>query len=336
MDLLPGRCFSDFQEKNKHMIIHGGDYEHTLTVTSLQRGIGLEYRPTPIPQLFPKVLQRQPFDVCEFSLANYLMMRNRGVDWLTAVPVFPNRAFRHGTLMVRKDSPITGFAELRGKKIGIADYSMTGGVWTRGLLAEIYGIHWNEFDWFSTSQPRFAPPASVRISLVEDDLEDMLDAGKIDALIDPASRDGVLPWGRRRFRPLLQGHETHEFDYYRETGIFPIHHTIVLDKAAIARAPSLPTAVFDAYCQSMSAAKERRLGASFLPWANTTWGRVMNVFDEEPLQYGLSPANVLVINKLQDYLFEQELIDRRMTLSELFAPLGDMTAPKERGELLLE
>lgn len=313
------------------MIIHGGDYEHTLAVTSRQRGIGLEYRPTPIPQLFPKVLQRQPFDVCEFSLANYLMMRDRGADWLTAIPVFPNRAFRHGTPIVRRDSTITSFAQLRGKKVGIADYSMTGGVWTRGLLAEVYGVHWTEFDWISTSQPRFAPPSDVRITLVEDDLEDMLDAGRIDALIDPAGRDGTLPWARRRFRPLLEGHEAHELDYYRQTGIFPIHHTIVLDRGAVALEPALPAAVYDAYCHSMSAAKQRRLGASFIPWANTAWGRVMNLFDEEPLQYGLSPANVRVIGKLLDYLLDQQLIARRMELSELFAPLEDTGLPPGQG-----
>lgn len=306
------------------MIIHGGDYEHTLSVTSEQRGLGLVYLPTPIPQLFPKVLQRQEFDVCEFSLANYLMMRNRGADWLVAVPVFPNRAFRHGTLMVRKDSPIRSFSDLRGKRVGIADYSMTGGVWTRGLLSEIYGVHWTDIDWVSTSQPRFDPPATVRIKLVDDDLEDMLATGSIDALLDPASHDGVLPLARRRFRPLLTRHEADELAYYNETGIFPIHHTVVVTRDAIRREPALPSAVYAAYCQSMTIAKQRRLGASFIPWSGSAWGRVMNLFEEEPLQYGLSPANAKVIAKLQDYLFDQQLVDRRMSLSELFASVDDV------------
>lgn len=306
------------------MIIHGGDYEHTLSVSSEQGGIKLEYQPTPIPELFPKVLHRKPFDVCEFSLANYITMRDRGTDWLVAIPIFPNRAFRHGTLTVRKDSTIESFAELRGRRVGIADYSMTGGVWTRGLLAEAYGVHWSEMDWVSTNQPRFDPPADVRITLVGDDLEDMLDDGRIDALIDPASRDGILPLAQRRFRPLLRGHEKEERSYYNQTGIFPIHHTLVVDRDILGRAPALPAAVYAAYCDSMTVAKRRRLGASFIPWSGSAWGAVMDLFEEEPLQYGLSPANRTVIDKLQDYLLEQRLISRRMSLAELFAPVGDL------------
>jgi 4,5-dihydroxyphthalate decarboxylase len=312
------------------MIIYGGDYEHTLSVTSERDGLKLDYRPTPIPDLFPKVLQRQPFDVCEFSLANYITMRNRGADWLVAIPIFPNRSFRHGTLMVRKDSTIESFAELRGRRVGIADYSMTGGVWTRGLLAEIYGVHWSEIDWVSTSQPRFVPPTGVRISLVKDDLEDMLAEGRIDALLDPASRDAVLPFAGRRFRPLLRDHETQERPYYRQTGIFPIHHTLVIDREALGREPRLPAAVYAAYCDSMAIAKRRRLGASFIPWSSSAWGAVMDFFDEEPLQYGLSPANRKVIDKLQDYLLEQQLINRRLTLAELFVT-AEETEPRTDG-----
>ena len=306
------------------MIIHGGDYEHTLSVTSERGGINLEYRPTAMGDLFGRVLQRQPFDVCEFSLANYIKMRDSGADWLLAVPVFPNRAFRHGTLMVRQDSTIESFAELRGRRVGIADYSMTGGVWGRGLLNEIYGVHWSDIDWVSTSQPRFAPPAAVRISLVAENLEDMLADGHIDALLDPANRDAILPLARRRFRSLLRNHEAEELRYYRETGIFPIHHTLVINRGSLRANPGLPTAVFEAYSQSMEIAKRRRLGASLIPWSNHAWGRIMDIFREEPVQYGLGPANRKVIDKLQDYLLEQQLISRRHALTELFAPIeGD-------------
>jgi 4,5-dihydroxyphthalate decarboxylase len=184
-------------------------------------------------------------------------------------------------------------------------------------------VHWSEIDWVSTSQPRFAPPAGVRISLVDDDLEEMLADGRIDALLDPASRDGVLPFAGRRFRPLLRDHEMQERPYYRQTGIFPIHHTLVIDREALGREPRLPTAVYAAYGESMAIAKRRRLGASFIPWSSSAWGAVMEFFDEEPLQYGLSAANRKVIDKLQDYLLEQQLIDRRMTLAELFVTVEE-------------
>jgi 4,5-dihydroxyphthalate decarboxylase len=282
--------------------------------------------------LFARVLQRQPFDVCEFSLANYIKMRDSGADWLLAIPVFPNRAFRHGTLMVRRDSKTQGFSDLRGRRVGIADYSMTGGVWVRGLLDEVYGVHWSEIDWVSTSQPRFAPPAGVRISLVSENLEDMLADGHIDALLDPANRDAMLPLAKRRFRPLLRNHEAEELLYYRKTGIFPIHHTLVINREALGGDPALPGAVFGAYSESMASAKRRRLGASFVPWSNSAWATVMDIFGEDPLQYGLGAANRKVINKLQYYLLEQKLIGRRHALSELFAVIGDHEMSEDYGD----
>ena len=94
----------------------------------------LRYTTAPLRDVFFRMLTERSYEVCEFSLANYLMLKDRGADWLHAVPVFPYRAFRHSTLYVRKDSPLREPADLRGKRIGVPDFSMTAAVWTRGIL----------------------------------------------------------------------------------------------------------------------------------------------------------------------------------------------------------
>jgi 4,5-dihydroxyphthalate decarboxylase len=300
------------------MIVYGGDYEHTLDVSSTRHRLDFEYRITPRAELFDKVLKRHPFDACEFSLSNYLMLLDQGADWLTAIPVFPNRAFRHGTTLVRKKSALSTFADLAGKRVGIPDYTMTGGVWWRGLMSEHYGLHWSRVEWVATGTPRFDPPNVVRVAQSEASLEDALADGSIDAMFMPRNRDSLLPAAARRFRPLMKDWRVAETDYYRTTGIYPISHVIVIPRASVARYPKLPSALYAAYTHSMAVAKERRLGTSFLPWSSGMWTEVMEVFGDDPVPYGLTAGNRRTIDKLQDYLNEQLLIGRRYDLDGLF------------------
>jgi 4,5-dihydroxyphthalate decarboxylase len=300
------------------MIVYGGDYEHTLEVSSSPHGVDLDYQVTSRPDLFAKVLKRQEFDACEFSLSNYIMLRDRGADWLTAVPVFPNRAFRHGTIAVRRDSPIAGFTDLVGGRVGISDYAMTGGVWCRGIMLDHYGVHWSQIAWLSGETPRFPAPAAAQVMQAGRDLEFMLADGEIDALFLPRNKDALLPGNQRRFRPLLADWRAAELDYFKKTQIYPISHVIVLPRAAIARAPRLPDAVYAAYSRSMQRAKARRLATSFLPWGTAAWDDVMQLFAGDPVPYGLTDGNLKIIEKLQDYLIEQQLIVRRHDVADLF------------------
>jgi 4,5-dihydroxyphthalate decarboxylase len=311
------------------MIVYGGDYEHTLDVSSISCRLEFEYRITPRAELFDRVLKRRPFDACEFSLSNYLMLLDRGADWLTAIPVFPNRAFRHGTTLVRKDSAISTFADLARKRVGIADYTMTGGVWWRGLMSESYGLHWSQVEWVATGVPRFDPPKAARVVQTDANLEDELAYGTIDALFMPRNRDSLLPAVARRFRPLMKEWRAAEADYYRTTRIYPIGHVIVMPRASVARHPKLPTALYAAYAHSMAVAKQRRLGSSFLPWGSGLWNEVMEIFGGDPVPYGLTVENRRTIDKLQDYLIEQQLIARRYDLDGLFESIDPVDSEIE-------
>jgi 4,5-dihydroxyphthalate decarboxylase len=308
------------------MILFGGDYEHTLEIPSVRNGVELDYRPVARPELFAKVLRRQKFDACEFSLSNYIMMRDRGDDWLTAIPVFPAREFRHGTILVRRDDLIESFSELSGRRVGIPDYTMTAGVWCRGLLAEYYDLHWSKIAWLSSPTPRISPPKEANVAPLHDDLEEALANGRIDALLLPTSRDAAAPRDARRFRPLLREWRAAEVDYFHRTGIFPISHVVVVAKSAIAANPMLPSVLMDAYSESMARARQRRLATTFLPWGKDNWKEVMDMFGQDPLPYGLETSNRIVINKLQDYLVEQRLIRRRHDVSSLFVDVGPNSA----------
>jgi 4,5-dihydroxyphthalate decarboxylase len=93
--------------------LYGGDYEHTLDMSGERQGIDVEYVVRPLLEIFENMLNDRTYEACEFSLANFIMLKDRGADWIHAVPVFPYRAFRHSTLYVRQDSPLRGPADLK-------------------------------------------------------------------------------------------------------------------------------------------------------------------------------------------------------------------------------
>ena len=114
------------------MIVFGGDYEHTLDMRATNGSLGeLVYRARPLSDLYKMILSRGEFEASEFSLSNHIMYRDRGDSWLTAVPVFPSRVFRHSSVFVRKDSELHDFGQLAGKRVGVSEYTMTAAVWVR-------------------------------------------------------------------------------------------------------------------------------------------------------------------------------------------------------------
>ena len=126
------------------------------------------------------------------------------------------------------------FGQLAGKRVGVSEYTMTAAVWVRGIMLDDYGVHWRDIRWVSKMDKRFPPPTSVDLESSPDNLEDLLAAGSIDALLMPRPQDLRLPSNQRRFRPLLDNVQAVERDYYERTGIFPIMHTVVVHRDALA------------------------------------------------------------------------------------------------------
>ncbi|MGZ5173376.1 MAG: hypothetical protein ACXWIS_04110 [Burkholderiales bacterium] len=300
--------------------IHGGDYEHTLGIDgACTNGLRFRYEPMRVQDIFVAMLESRAFEVCEFSLANYVTLRGAGKHWMTAVPVFPVRAFRHGLAVTLCDSALTSPGQLGGTRIGVEDYSMTAAVWFRGLLQDEYGVDPRSITWVTRTRQRFAFPPGARVETTDADLEQLLLDRSIDALLGFALKDSALPAQERRVRPILADTRSEERAYYERTSIYPIMHCVVIRNDALEKHGGMVDAVCRAYGAAKESAYRRQLGATLVPWGKTNWARTFEIFGNDPLPYGLTPVNRMVVERLALYLQQQGFISETPDVEKLFA-----------------
>ncbi len=93
------------------------------------------------PQIaaYRKMVRELAFDVCELAPTTYLCARAFDKPF-TAIPVFLTRDFHHRSVMCNVASGIKEPKDLVGKKFGVRAYTVTSGVWTRGLLESEYDV----------------------------------------------------------------------------------------------------------------------------------------------------------------------------------------------------
>ncbi len=190
-------------------------------------GVALNFLPLRPGETFWRMLNNGEFDASEMSLSSYTILRSQGDERFVAIPVFPSRVFRHSAVYLRDDSPIRAPAELKGKRIGVADYQMTAAVWVRGFLQHDYGVRPQDVTWvIGRPVRRIAPPEGIRFEQAPAgvSLETLLERGDIDALIS-VMLPRALGTGVKRLFPDFRQVEA---EYYRKTGIFPIMHTLDL------------------------------------------------------------------------------------------------------------
>ncbi len=93
------------------------------------------------PQIlaFRRMVRDVAYDVCELAPTTYIIAKAYGAPF-TAIPIFFERRFHHAGLLVRDDAGIREPKDLEGKKVGVRAYSVTTGVWTRGILVNEFGL----------------------------------------------------------------------------------------------------------------------------------------------------------------------------------------------------
>ncbi|MEP3948212.1 ABC transporter substrate-binding protein [Ascidiaceihabitans sp.] len=281
-------------------------------------------------EMFFNAFRHKTCDISELSFSSYCMSLTRDDPPYIAVPVFLSRAFRHTSIYIRTDKGIASPADLKGKKIGIAEYQLTANVWVRAILQD-YGVSPSDIEWVrggmdTAGRPeklKFTPPDDVTITLAPEgrSLNEMLAAGEIDGFVGPrwprCFAEGHADVGR-----LFTDSQAVATQWYKDTQIFPIMHVLGVRRSLADQHPWLPGALLKAFGQSKAMATAALADTSAtkvtMPFVEDTL-RLADQLQPNIWSYGVG-GNEHVIDAFLTAHHAQGLSPRKLDIAELFHP----------------
>ena len=316
---------------NIRLTIAIGDNSHVAALKEGRvkpEGIDLEFVQV-VPQIaaFRRMVRNHEFDICELAPTTYLIARALGAPFV-ALPIFLMRHFHHNGILIRPDAGIAGPKDLEGKKMGVRAYSVTTGVWTRGLLQDEYDVDHSKIIWVVDDEEHVQElklPPNVVHAPEGVSLSDMMASGEIQAGL--AGNAGVgragSPTGgtwkqvEADYPELfLNAHEL-EAEWYNRTGIYPMHGTIVVKDAVLEENPWVARSLFDAFVE----AKREWLPKLHSGEANSAKDRKYReqakIVGDDPLPYGMKP-NMPTIRALQHTAHRQGLTPELLPIERAF------------------
>ena len=269
-----------------------------------------------------RMFRDQEFDICEQSLASYIIARSRGDVSLIAAPVFPRRLFSQLCMFVNVDAGIDSPRDLVGKRVGINSFQTTLCVLAKGDLKFEYGVPWEDIHWFLQRDEELPWQSDATVSLhripAGNDAAQMLAEGGLDAYVHPSPPPLVYE-RTDRIRRLFPDSRSESIRYYRKLGYCPIMHVMVFPERVVEKAPWLPRATIDMWEE----AKDRTYsyyadpGYSLLLFSRNELDAQRDALQSDPWVSGLA-ANRANLERFVEYMVDQRLIDRPIPVESLF------------------
>src|SRR5499433_2795060 len=262
-------------------------YPHTKSLkdgTVSVPGIQFEHiEVSPIIGAFRRMCRALEFDVSEMAITTYLTAKAYNKPF-TALPVFVVRQFHHSSIVYNVKSGVQSPKDLEGKKVGVRAYTVTTGVWARGILAAEYGVDLDKITCVVVDEEHvqeYRKPANV-MERPGANLAEMLVQGELAAAI------GVGKVDSPDVRPLIPDASAAEAVWYRKTGIYPINHTVVVKNAVLQSDPSLAPRLFAGFeAAKAQFLKELSSGAD-LPVDVQVLAKRRSIVGDDPLPNGLA------------------------------------------------
>ena len=295
-------------------------------------GIDLNYLNMPVEETFFRMLRHQEFDVAEMSLSSYSVSLFKEPRPFVAIPVFPSRFFRHSCIYVNANSGIREAKDLIGKRIGNPEYQMTAPVWIRGILQDHYGVPVDSVAYFTGGEEapgrsekiKLDLPANITVQSIgpTQTLAQMLADGEIDALYTARMPSSFLTGGGKVKR-LFEDYEQVERNYFKETKMFPIMHTVAIRREVYEAnrwvARSMMKALEESQRRAYEDLYETAALKTMLPWLTSHVEQVKAEMGSDYWPYGFE-KNHATLQTFLRYHFEQGLSRRLLTPQELFVP----------------
>jgi 4,5-dihydroxyphthalate decarboxylase len=238
---------------------------------------------------FKRVVRGLEFDVAELAITTFLMAKAFGKP-LRLLPAVVVGRLQHSFLVRDAERAPLAPRDLPGKRVGVRSYSVTTGMWLRGILAEDYGVDSDAITWVTFEEAHvaeFRDPPNVERAPAGKDIVGMLLAGEIDAAVVGDGKPADP-----RIVPVIPDAEAAARDWQRRKGAIQINHMVVV-KGTVNKADA--DEVSRLLAQSIAAAGNPEMNP-----------------------YGVG-ANRRNLEVAIDYVHRQRLIPRRFAAEELYA-----------------
>src|SRR5918996_788450 len=268
---------------------------------------------SPIIVAFRRMCRGLEFDVCEMAITTYLTARAYHKPF-TALPIFVLRQFHHAPIVYNVKSGVSSPQDLEGKKVGVRAYTVTTGVWARGILATEYGVDLDKITWVVVDEEHvqeYRKPANV-MERPGASLAEMLVKGELAAAIGVGKVDSADA------KPLIPDAAAAEAAWYRKTGIYPINHTVVVKDALLQSDPSLASRLFAGFEAAKAQFLKQLSSGAELPADAQVLAKRRSIVGDDPLPNGLA-RNRKALEAIVRFAYEQKILPRTVKPEEMFA-----------------
>jgi 4,5-dihydroxyphthalate decarboxylase len=269
----------------------------------------------PLIAAFRRMVRGGEFDICEMAITTYICAKAFGKP-MTAIPVFIVRAFHHGAILVNIKAGIRTPKDLEGKKVGVnRGYTVTTGVWARGVLQQEFGVDLDQITWVLSGDEHVAeyvPPSNVVPIEKGKTIAEMLAAGELAGAIG-------VEIDHPDVRPLIPDALETGLRALTTRSHYPINHLVVVKDDLIAKYPGLATDTFNAFAAAKRVYLDRLKREQIAkPTAVDKLHQRVTEIIGDPLPYGIG-ANRKTLEELIGHARTQAIIATSVTPDDLFA-----------------
>jgi 4,5-dihydroxyphthalate decarboxylase len=268
-------------------------------------GVRLDFQEvTPLTAAFRRMCRTLDYDISELAIVAYFVAREYGMPF-TALPAIVLAHGQHQNVVFIENAGLRTPKDLEGRRVGARGFTVTPGVWIRGIMKLEYGLDLNEVTWVVNDEEHVAqysshdPPNVVRE--IGADLNGMLERGELVAGLWANSTS-------HQIKPFYPDPEAAATRFYKDYGVFPVDHLVVVKDSVLKEDPRVARSLYEALKASRDEAMRKD------PHAHVGSAGIV---DGDPLPYGLE-SNRKALQMLLDMCLDQKVLHKPTTLEELF------------------